>query len=66
MCDYAVPFYQMTVSGLIAYTGESINFAPDTRDAFLTALETGSGLQYSLLAHSESARTEGTPPTILG
>lgn len=60
MCDYAVPFYQMTVSGLIAYTGESINFAPDTRDAFLTALETGSGLQYSLLAHSESARTKGT------
>ena len=60
MTDYAVPFYQMVISGLVSYSGKAVNLAADTESAFLTALETGSGLHYTLLANSDSELIKDT------
>ncbi len=43
--DYAVPFYQIVISGSIPYTVPSINQSHDMQTAFLKAVEIGAQLQ---------------------
>ena len=43
--DYAVPFYQIVISGSIPYTTHSINQSGDIEKAFLNAVEIGAQLQ---------------------
>lgn len=45
--DYAVPFYQIAISGYVPYTVPSINLADDDTEQFLRAVELGAQLQYS-------------------
>ncbi len=45
--DYAVPFYQIVVSGSLDYSVDSINESVDSRNQFLKAVETGARLQYT-------------------
>ena len=46
---YDVPFYQMVFKGSIPITVESINLAADTKLALLKAIESGSGLGYTVI-----------------
>ncbi len=46
LADQSVPFYQMVIHGCIEYSGDPINLNGDTRQAFLQAVEAGSGLYY--------------------
>ena len=46
LADQSVPFYQMVIHGCIEYSGDPINLYGDTRQAFLQAVEAGSGLYY--------------------
>lgn len=43
--DYAVPFYEMVVSGTVPYTTPSINQSSDMQEAFLKTVELGAQLQ---------------------
>ena len=45
--DYAVPFYQIAISGYLPFSVTSINTASDSRAQFLRAVELGGQLQYS-------------------
>lgn len=45
--DYAVPFYQIAISGYVPYTVPSINLAEQDIDQFLRAVELGGQLQFS-------------------
>lgn len=47
---YDIPFYQMIFKGYVAMTGESLNLASDPEKELLTAVETGSGLNYTLIS----------------
>ncbi len=47
MTDYDVPFYQIAVQGFKYHSTQDVNAFTDTRDAILTAAETGASLQYS-------------------
>ena len=58
MLDYGVPFYQMALAGLVNLAGEPINLATDTKDAFLQAIESGSGLHY-VLSYNASTNNIG-------
>ena len=57
--DYSVPFYQLVFSGKVNYSVESVNLSVSTRESFLKALETGSGLCYAFTAQN-FAKTENT------
>lgn len=46
LADLSVPFYQMVIHGCIEYSGKPINLYGDTRQAFLQAVEAGSGMYY--------------------
>ncbi len=46
LADLSVPFYQMVIHGCIEYSGDPINLYGDTRQAFLQAVEAGSGMYY--------------------
>lgn len=48
--DEDVPFYQIVISGKIAYGAESMNMLSDTRDQLLRCLESGSGISYTVAA----------------
>ncbi len=48
--DKTVPFYQLTLHGLVSYSVPSMNFAADSKTAVLKAIETGSSVMYSLSA----------------
>ncbi len=47
---YDIPFYQMVFKGFVPMTGESLNLASDPKKELLTAVETGSGLNYTLIS----------------
>ncbi len=47
--DYAVPFYQIVVSGNLNYSVASVNDSIDKRKQFLKAVETGARLQFTWL-----------------
>lgn len=46
--DQTVPFYQMVLHGSVAYTTPAVNMSCDNKETVLKAIETGSGLLYSL------------------
>lgn len=47
--DESIPFYQLAVSGLFAYSGEPINLAGNVNGTLLKSLETGSALHYTFI-----------------
>lgn len=47
-CD--IPFFQMVFKGYISMSVPSMNFETDYNSAFLRAVETGSGLAYTLIS----------------
>lgn len=51
--DREVPFYQLVLSGLIAYSSPSINLEASPEIAFLKLLETGSIPQFTLYGHED-------------
>lgn len=48
-CD--VPFFQMVFKGYVSMSVPSLNFETDYNSAFLRAVETGSGLAYTLISN---------------
>ena len=50
--DEAVPFYQIVVRGSITYCSDPINTSPDSKYAYLKAVEYGAQLQYSWVARN--------------
>lgn len=54
MLDYGVPFYQMVISGAVEYSSRSANLSDDPSKAVISALRTGSNLQYSLTKNAGS------------
>lgn len=58
----AVPFYTIALHGLVNMSGTSVNAASDSKEAFLKALETGTGLQYTLGAQNVDLAGEAGSP----
>ena len=56
--DESIPFYQIAVDGLLSYAGESLNTSGDFRQNFLKALETGSQLQFRVVAAEQTTLRE--------
>ncbi len=50
LTDASVPFYQIVLHGYTSYATEPINLTPDPQKAVLKALETGSCLEFALIA----------------
>lgn len=50
LTDASVPFYQIVLHGYTSYAAEPINLTPDPQKAVLKALETGSCLEFALIA----------------
>lgn len=48
--DASVPFYQMTLHGIVSYSMPSMNSFADSKTSILKAIETGSSIMYSLSA----------------
>lgn len=48
--SYDVPFYQIVFKGSVSMSGSSLNLATNYDKALLSAVETGSGLTYSLVS----------------
>ncbi len=46
--SFSVPFVQMVIHGSISYSSEPLNTAPDSKKAFLKAMENGEQLAYTL------------------
>lgn len=44
-----VPFYQIVFKGTVSMSGSAMNFATDDKTSFLKAVETGTGLTYTLI-----------------
>lgn len=49
LTDENIPFYQMVVHGMLSYSVSSINLSSDWNNSVLKAVETGSGLKYTLM-----------------
>lgn len=47
--DYGIPFYQLACQGLISYSMNPINLAPNKQEAFMRSLEYGAGLMYTVI-----------------
>lgn len=47
---FDIPFYQMVFKGYVPMTGESLNLASNPKKELLTAVESGSGLNYTLIS----------------
>jgi hypothetical protein len=56
--DVSVPFYQMTLHGLVPYTGPAINLAEDYTKNLLKTIETGAGLYFSFMSEESSILQE--------
>ncbi len=56
--SYSVPFYQIVLHGLIPMSTSAINYASNTRDAFLFAVETGSNLKWDWTASNQDELVE--------
>ncbi len=57
--DKDIPFYQMVLHGYIPFSGEPVNFSPDSVDIMLKLLETG-GYPYFLGYYASSAAVKET------
>lgn len=60
MCD--IPFYQMVFKGCVPITVESINLSADPRKSLLFAVESGSGLGYTVINDWNSTLINATEP----
>jgi hypothetical protein len=56
--DASVPFYPMTLHGLVPYTGPAINLAEDYTKNLLKTVESGAGLYFSFMAEETSVLQE--------
>jgi len=56
--DVSVPFYQMTLHGLVPYTGPAINLAEDYTKNLLKTIECGAGLYFSFMKEESSVLQE--------
>lgn len=52
MEDYQIPFYQLSVSGLVSYSSEPLNLSLDRNTSFMRSLEYGAGLMYTLITQN--------------
>lgn len=59
---YDVPFYQMVFKGSIPLTVQSINLAADSKLSVLKAVESGSGLGYTVISNWDSAVIDAKIP----
>lgn len=59
---YDVPFYQMVFKGSIPITTSSINLAADKRLALLKAIESGSGLGYTVIDNWDNSVIDANVP----
>jgi hypothetical protein len=50
--DYAVPFYQMVLSGLAEFSNKSANLGTDLQKEWLQCAETGASLKVTLVAQN--------------
>ena len=58
LIDYAVPFYEIAIHGLVDYTGNSVNLSGDAWDMVLKSAEAGAGLSFTFY--------EGDPGVLQG
>jgi hypothetical protein len=56
--DVSVPFYPMTLHGLVPYTGPAINLAEDYTKNLLKTIESGAGLYFSFMSEETSILQE--------
>lgn len=54
LIDYSVPFMQLALSGLIDFSGPSINLSANPHYQFLKSIESGSSLQFSYIYNDTS------------
>ncbi len=59
---YDVPFYQMVFKGSVPITVESINLASDPRKMILKAVESGSGLGYTVINNWDNSLINADSP----
>lgn len=59
---YDVPFYQMVFKGSVPLTVQSINLSANQRETFLKAVESGSGLGYTVIANWDSSVINASTP----
>ena len=59
---YDVPFYQMVFKGSIPITVSSINLASDKKLALLKAIESGSGLGYTVIDNWDNSVIDANAP----
>jgi len=51
--DESIPFYQMVIHGFVDYAGEPINLAGNMDRVILKSIETGAGLYFKWMMHSD-------------
>lgn len=59
---YDVPFYQMVFKGSVPLTIQSVNLAADSKLMLLKAVESGSGLGYTVINNWDSAVIDAKTP----
>ncbi len=59
---YDVPFYQMVFKGSVPITGRSLNLEADSKLALLKAVETGSGLSFTVIDNWDSSVIDSNTP----
>ena len=59
---YDVPFYQMVFKGSVPITVQSVNLAADTKQMILKAIESGSGLSYTVIDCWDSSVIDANSP----
>ncbi|MCH5186015.1 MAG: hypothetical protein J1F64_07815, partial [Oscillospiraceae bacterium] len=65
LTDENVPFYQMVIHGMVSYSAPSINLSSDWENSVLKAVETGSGLKYTLMSRNTDILKDKTCKVIL-
>ena len=64
--DEDVPFYSMVFKGHVPLAGESVNLAEDPQRTILQAVESGSGLHYTVIHQYESVLLDAAYPVFYG
>lgn len=59
---YDIPFYQMVFKGSVPITVESINLAADSKQMLLKAVESGSGLGYTVIDNWDNSVINADSP----
>ena len=58
--DYSIPFYEIALHGLKEYTGSSLNISDDYQKSLLYCVETGAGLNYTVMKAEVSELKDST------